>query len=150
MPTTCWGKTRFLVPTFLSLFRQLIVLSVNIFFKNAFKNTQHCHWLQIKVKHLLVCPNQKSDHHCDINRLVTRTLHLRINHVLYWMYTVLLCCRNVKPTGFEGRYASFTYFKKLSRWNRSFGACSCLIFEFLIVYICDCVLYKIYIYKYKK
>ena len=87
------------------------------YFSTKPSKTQHTHWIWIEVKHLIVYPNQQVDRHCEINSLVYKTPCLGINHTLYWLVTVLVWYRTVKPEDCEVRSDSFTAVKNLSRQN---------------------------------
>ena len=84
---------------------------------------------QFKDKKLLVRKNQQVDTNCKINSLVPRMLHLRLNHTIYWLFTLLLWCRNTKPTDYRGRPSYFTVVNKLSRQNHLFDAIFSIYFS---------------------
>ena len=75
--------------------------------------SQHNHWLHLEVKHLIVWHNQKSDPYCEIKNMVPKIPQSWLNHTLYWLVTVLMWCRNVKPEIYKYRYASLTAVKNL-------------------------------------
>ena len=91
-------------------------LDVNYFIREYYlsktpSKIQHDHWIRLEVNHLVVQPNQKSNCHYDINRLVYNIPFLCINHILDWLVTVLLWCRNLKPMYYELMSVYFTEVK---------------------------------------
>ena len=44
--------------------------------------TQQNHWLHININHLIVCPNEQSEHHCEINTLESKNPRLCLHHII--------------------------------------------------------------------
>ena len=59
--------------------------------------------------------NQQSDHHCDINRMLPKITHARLNHMLDWLDAVMLWCSNAIPRDCRVRPTSFTAVNNLLR-----------------------------------
>ena len=129
--TTCWDKNIFLMPSFLYLFPAVYFLMWKHSLSKTHSKTQNIHWLNIDFKYLLVPHNQQGGNNCEIYILVPNTSLSRLNHRLYWMVTVLLWCRNLKPKDYEGRSTLFTALNKLSGRNQYF--CACLLTFYILI-----------------
>ena len=92
-------------------------------------------WLKkkFKDKQLLVQKNQQANHHFKINRLVPRIPRSFLNHMIDWLVTVMLWCRNVKPTGYRGWYIYITEVNDLFRWKRIFDAVFSMYFQLFMI-----------------
>ena len=131
---------------FFSVDFQLLVFYVKTAFVNLPSIIGNDHWPCLKFKHLFMQKDQQDDPNIYINSLVPSTAHLRINHTLDLMVTVLLWCSNVKPMAFKGRSASFTAVNNLSGLNQPSISCIlakvdilCLKYELVwlwMIYIC--------------
>ena len=100
-----------------SILQILITWSVNMLIQKISKK-QHDQWIRLEVKNLVIQMNQQDGTDCDIKILVQKTPNPQLNHMLDWMLTVLLWCRNMKLMGYKGSYA-FPSQKSTTCWDET-------------------------------